>query len=293
MNRLLVVVASSVVVSIVITHSLAGVAAADVKTAAVRETTEFVMRKFGKEAAEEGAEVLARRIETLAVKHGDEALTAVKNVGPKALRVAEEAGEHGSQAVRAMARYGDDGVEWIAKSPKGLNLAARYGDDATEVLVKHKGVAEPLVEQFGSSGVSALKSVQPQAGRRLAIMTADGELQKIGRTPELLDVVARYGDRAANFIWDHKGALAVTAGLTAFLTNPQPFLDGTVQLAEVAGENLVKPLAEIPGTVLGEAAVRVDWTIGVIVLVMAVALVSVWRSYLRHRAELHRAATKS
>src|SRR5690348_12269772 len=91
---------------VLLASSFADRACADVKTAAVRETTEFVMAKFGKEAAEEGAEQLAKQIESLAVKHGDEALTAVKNVGPKALRVAAEAGEQSGPAVRAMAKYG-------------------------------------------------------------------------------------------------------------------------------------------------------------------------------------------
>ena len=221
----------------------------DVKTQAVRETTEFVMRKFAKEAAEEGAEVLSKQIETLAVKHGDDALSAVRNVGPKALRIAQEAGEQSGPAVRAMARFGDDGVEWIAKNPQGLALATRYGDDAAAALVKHKGAAAPLVEQFGKPGVAALKAIEPQAGRRLAILAESGELQKIGRTPELLDVIAKYGDRAANFVWNNKGALAVGAGLTAFLANPEPFIDGTTNLAGIVGETAVKPLIAIPGKV--------------------------------------------
>lgn len=271
---------------------VAGTTSADVKTAAVRETTEFVLKKFSKEAAEEGAEQLSKQIESLAVKHGDEALTAVKNVGPKALKVAAEAGPQSGTAVKAMAKYGADGVEWIAKSPKGLDLAARYGDDAAEVLVKHKGVAEPLVEQFGKSGVAALKAVEPEAGRRLAMMTAEGQLKAIGRSDEVLAIVAKYGDKAADFVWKNKGALTVGTALAAFLADPEPFLNGTRELAGVVGENLVKPLAEVPGKVASEAALRVDWTMAVVVIVMALALVQVWRSYLRHRAEL-RAAAKS
>jgi hypothetical protein len=260
-------------------------AAADVKTAAVRETTEFVMKKFGKEAAEEGAELLSKRIGVLAAKHGDDALTAVKNVGPRALRAAEEAGEQGGVALQAMARYGDDGLEWVAKSPKGLGLAAKYGDDAAAALAKHKQVAEPLVEQFGNAGAKALRAVDAQSGRRLAMMAGDGELKQIGRTEQLLDVVAHYGDKAADFIWRNKGALAVGTVLTAFLADPQPFLDGTRDFSQIVAENAVKPLAQ------GFAA-GVDWTVLSVVVVMVVALVAVWRSYLRHRAELRRAAAK-
>jgi hypothetical protein len=265
---------------------------ADVTTAAVRETAEFVVKKFGKEAAQEGTEALAKRIEVMAVRHGDDALKAVKSVGPKALQVAEEAGERSGPALRAMARFGDDGVEWVAKSSRGLDLAAKYGDDAAEALVKHRGVAEPVIAEFGESGVRALKAVDPQHGRQLAMMAADGELKQIGRTPELLDTIAKYGDRGADFVWKHKGALAVGTGLTAFLANPQPFIDGTSDLAKIVGENAVKPFASAAGNAAVEVTKRIDWTIFVIVALMVGALVTVWKSYLKHRAELRRMAAK-
>lgn len=257
-------------------------ARADVKIAAVREAVEFVMKKFGKEAAEEGTEALTQRLGALAAKHGDEALEAVRNVGPKALKAAEAAGDQGGTALKAMARYGDDGLEFVAKNPEGLKLASRFGDDAAEALVKNKGVGAQVIENFGEAGAKALKAVDGQSGRRLAMMAADGELKQIGRTPELLDVVGRYGNRAADFIWTHKKSLAVAAVLTAFLADPQPFIDGTKDLAGIAAETVVQPLTE------GIAA-RTDWTLWGIVVIMAVALTSVWRSYLRHRLELKKA----
>ena len=90
--------------------------------------------------------------------------------------------------------------------------------------------------------------------------------------------------------WASALALTVAAALTAFLADPEPFINGTRDLAQIVGENVVKPLAEVPGKVAAEAAVRVDWTIAVVVIAMAVALVQVWRSYLRHRAQLRTAA---
>ena len=255
---------------------------ADVKTAAVRETIEYVTKTFSKEAAEEGTELMGRKIEQLAVKHGDDGLAAVRKVGPQALGLAEKAGVHGDVAVRAMARYGDDGAEWIAKRPKNLELASRYGDDAVEALVKHKEVAEPLVQELGEQGAKALAKIGPQQGRQLAMLAADPTTAAMARNPQLLDVVARYGDAGMNFIWKHKGALAVSATLAAFLADPQPFIDGTADLAQIAGENLVKPLA----TGIGQ---RADWTVLGICLVSALALLAVLRSYWRHREEVRRA----
>lgn len=258
-----------------------GAAQGAVTAAAVRETVEYVTKTFSKEAAQEGTELLARKVEQLAAKHGDEALEAVRKVGPQALGVAEKAGAQSATAVRAMARYGDDGAEWIAKRPQNLELAAKYGDDAVEALVKHKEVAEPLVRELGEQGSKALAAVGPQQGRQLAMLAADGSTAALARNPRLLDVVARYGDNAMNFIWRNKGALLVGTTLAAFLANPQPFIDGTAQLAQAAGESLVKPVAT--GIVAG-----VDWTVIGILVVMVVALGSVWRSYLRHRAAFRR-----
>ncbi|MBA4017242.1 MAG: hypothetical protein C0483_08720 [Pirellula sp.] len=256
-------------------------ARADVKTTAVRETIEYVTKKFSKEAAAEGTELMAKKIEQLAVKHGDDGLAAVRKVGPQALGLAEKAGAHSDDAVRAMARFGDDGAEWIAKRPKNLELASRYGDDAVEALVKHKEVAEPLVQELGEQGAKALAKIGPQQGRQLAMLASDPATAAIARNPQLLDVVARYGDAGMNFIWKNKGALAVSATLAAFLANPQPFIDGTKDLAQIAGENLVKPLA----TGIGQGA---DWTVLGICLVSALALLAVLRSYWRHRTELRR-----
>jgi len=77
------------------------------KAAAVRETVELVMRKFGREAAEVGVETLTRKIESLVLRHGDEVLTAVNKVGPRAIHAIEQAGEQRLAAAKLLARYGD------------------------------------------------------------------------------------------------------------------------------------------------------------------------------------------
>jgi hypothetical protein len=267
-----------------VTAALSPIAAeAAVTTAAIRETVEFVTKKFSKEAAEEGTELLAKKIEVFATKYGDDGLKAVRELGPQAMTAAGKAGAQAPAAVRAMARFGDDGVEWIAKRPQNLELAAKYGDDAVEAIVKHKEVAEPLVKELGEQGAKALKAVSPQQGRQLAMLAADQSTSAMARNPQLLDVVSKYGDNAMNFIWRNKGALAVGTTLAAFLANPQPFIDGTAQLAQAAGENFVKPMTEgIVGSI--------DWTVIAILVAMTIGLGGVWRSYLKHRAALRKAA---
>jgi hypothetical protein len=224
--------------------------AADARSAALREAAEYVLRKFGREAAQETAETFARKLENLVAKHGDDVLGAVRQVGPKAISAAAAAGNEAGLAYRLMARHGDTALVWIVARPKALRLVAQLGDDAAEVLLKHPGISEPLVEKFGLAATQALRQVNPQNGRRLAMLLDDGSLTATSRSSELLGVVGRFGDRAADFIWRNKGALTVSAALGAFLANPQMFLDGTARLVDFAGENVVKPVLETPGKLL-------------------------------------------
>jgi hypothetical protein len=245
-------------------------ASAGVSGKAARELAEFLMRKFGKEAAEEGAEKLAGRIARTAARHGDDVLGAVRKVGPKALRLADKAGAHAPIVMRLVSRYGDDAARVLSR-PGAMALFTRYGDDAAEVLMKHPGVAAPLMEGLGKPAVGALGALGERGGRRLAMM-ANGELAAIGHTPEVLGVITKYGDPAMDFIWRHKTVLAGGAALTAFLANPEPYLNGTNRLAITVGENLVKPAVTAAGNVAGEAAGFLRWTLTILVVGLAAGL---------------------
>jgi hypothetical protein len=243
---------------------------AGVSGKAVKETAEFLMRKFGKEVAEEGAEKLSGRLAAAAARHGDDVLTAVRKIGPKALGLADKAGAHAPNVMRLITRYGDDAARVLSR-PKAMALFTRYGDDAAKVLMKHPGVAEPLVEALGKPAVGALGALGDRGGRRLAMM-AEGELAAIGRAPELLGVISKYGDPAMDFIWRNKGVLAGGAALTAFLANPEPYLNGTNRLASTVGENLVKPAVTAAGNVAEEAAGFVRWTLTILAVGLAAGL---------------------
>ncbi len=189
---------------------------ADGKSQAAREVAEYVLQRSGRKVAREGTEVLARRIEVAAAKHGSEVFEAVRKVGPRAL-AASRGSRHAQPAGgtrEIMARHGEHGATWVVSRPKAMKLVLEHGDEAAGVFVKHAGgIAEPVVERFGARAVRALEATGPQGGRRLAMMMADGELAGIGRTEELLGVVAKYGDPAMDFIWRNKEVRAGGARL--------------------------------------------------------------------------------
>ena len=217
----------------------ASVVYAGVGSVAVRETTEFLAKKFGKEVAEEGAENIAKRLTVLSSKYGDDVVcVAVKKVGPRGIRLIEEAGSHGEVVAKLLSKRGTEAV-WVVSKPRGLAIFVKYGDDAAEAMIKHGEAAMPVINQFGKPAADALAVVSRQNGRRIAMMTQNGELAKIGHTDELLGVIRNYGDEGMNFIWKNKGALAVGTTLTAFLVNPEPFIKGIESL----GENTVTPIA--------------------------------------------------
>jgi hypothetical protein len=252
----------SALLAMVIVLAVTTLALADAKSQLAREVAEAALRKFGRQAAREGTEALAMKIEAAAAKHGDEIFEAVRKVGPRALPLVEDAGVQGRQAAKLLARHGEPGAAWVVSRPAAMKLVAQHGEEAAAVLVKHAGIAEPVVEGFGAPAVKALAATGPQGGRRLAMLMADGDLAKIGRTPELMDVIAKYGDKAMEFVWKNKGALAVGTTLAAFLANPESFLNAgqgvTKAVAENVGrplvESAVRPLAEVPAKVVDKTA---------------------------------------
>jgi hypothetical protein len=207
-------------------------------TKALREAMQYVGKKFSREVAEEGAERVSVRLTRLATTHGEEAVSkAFRKVGPRAGRLVEQAGDQGGIAVRLLAKHGNEAIPLIGRTT-ALSAVARYGDDAAVALMKHGTVGEQLVGRFAKDGVEVLAKVTPQSGRRLAMLAAQGQLK-----PELMQVIKRFGDPACEFVWRNKGALAVGATLTAFVTQPGPFLDGTQKLTAVVADATVKPLA--------------------------------------------------
>jgi hypothetical protein len=207
---------------------------------AAQEVAEFLFKKGSKEVAEHGVQAFARKVETAALKHGDDVIRAVKTVGPKALPMIET---HGARAAKILGTHGEHGAVWIVSRPRAMNLVAKHGDDAVSALVKHPGVAEELAEKVGHAAIHAFHAIGPQSGRRLA-MLAEGETAHLATSPKLLGVIARYGDDAMNFVWRHKGTLAVSAALAAFLADPEPFITGAKDITAVVGENAIKPVAE-------------------------------------------------
>lgn len=239
---------------------------AGVVSKGIHEALEYAGRKFGKEVAAEGSERLASKMMQLAARQGDDVVAAaLKKVGPRAGKIAAEAGEHSGVALRLLGRYGANAVPLVMRKAS-LKAVARYGDDATVALLKHGQIGDTLIQRWGKGGAEALARVTPQNGRRLAMMAANDGLK-----PELVSVVRRYGDEACDFIWRNKGALAVGATLTAFVASPEEFMNGTQQLTTAVGDAAVKPVLELPKAIIS----HINWTV---IAILAAIVFGIWAS---------------
>ena len=210
---------------------------------AAREIAEQVAKKFGKELGTDTVETISKKTLELSARHGDDAAKALLNTGPKTFRLVSEAGEHGDSVVKLLAKYGDNAV-LICEKPQRLRLFAQYGDDAAEAIMRHGDNAEVLLQQYGKSAAGALAKVDGQNGRRLVTMNNDGELAKIGGADKVFDVVEKFGNRGANFIYNNKGALAISVGALAFYSHPEPFIEGIKELVVSGGEVIVRTIGE-------------------------------------------------
>jgi hypothetical protein len=208
--------------------------------AAVRETAEVIMKKFGKGAAGQSLEEVAEATTRAVARYGDDALPFLRRSGHVGFDALKEAGEQAPEIIRLFAQRGDDAI-WLISDSHKLALFLKHGDLAANALLRHPGIADNLVSQYGGEAAEALSNLSRQGAQRLNILTNEGLLASTNRSPELLNVIARYGDGAMNFIWRNKGPLAVASVLTAFLADPEPYLTHTKDLII---DPIISPIAK-------------------------------------------------
>ena len=202
---------------------------AGLPSAAVREASEGILKKFGKGGAGQTVDEIAAETSEAVAKHGDEALPLLRHSGHAGFNALQFAGPQADDVIKLYARRGDEAV-WIISEPKKLAIFLRHGDSAADALLKHPGIADDLLERYGDDAIGALNSLSRPQAQRLSMMAGDGTLDGIGQRKELLDVVARHGDKAMDFVWRNKGALATTALLAKFLSDPDAYINGMESL---------------------------------------------------------------
>jgi hypothetical protein len=98
------------------------------KVKAARELAEFIIGKFGAKAGT--VSKLAPRIESLAMKHGDDAVMALRKGSHAAVELVEQAGANGGKALKALSTHGIQAETRILARPAAFKAFITHGDDA-------------------------------------------------------------------------------------------------------------------------------------------------------------------
>ncbi|MGC4004710.1 MAG: hypothetical protein QM811_16970 [Pirellulales bacterium] len=93
---------------------------------------------------------------------------------------------------------------------------------------------------------------------------------------KFLRVIGKYGDRAMDFSAKHWKVLLGAAAFTAFVNDPEPYLDGAKNLADVAAASTLKPIADNVGR-------ATDWTWILSYVVAGMVLLLAFRMWLGRR----------
>lgn len=213
------------------------------KTQMAKELCEQVCQRLGVKSVSRES---ISNVENFVVRYGDEGVDAYRKLGPQAIQLAEEASAQAPDCVKLIARHGDQAI-WIVSKPKRLAIFVKHGDDAATAMLKHGTIADNLISQLGGPAAGALKSVDSQNARRLAMLHEDGLFTASKQSTRLLEVVQNYGNAASNFIWRNKLALATSTCLIAFLNDPEPFINGSRELPLAVVRETLKPVTGAAG----------------------------------------------
>lgn len=221
------------------------------QSAAAKKVAREIAEAFGRETLELAEPRIAKLVET----HGDEVGRILRKVGPPGVPAMEKFGAAG---MKILAGWGDDGLRLLAaEGDDAVAALGRYGEKAVELMIRHPGVGKDLLAHFGGQALRARLTTESVVYmNRLA-----DPIRISGRAGQIFQVIERFGDRACLFLWRNKGTLFLASVLTAFLADPQPYLDGVKQL-------VVQPVSEAAQ----EAVRRTNWTL---VMIAAMALGSV------------------
>jgi hypothetical protein len=197
-------------------------------------------RLFTREA-DEGLEVLARRSDDLA-RAGHRAETASEALLQKRFS-------------RLLPRDPDSARTFAALAPAEKRLVVEMGETAQRLARRYPGQAEGMIRALGTEGMSAVRVYGDDVAEVL-----------IKEGPESLSILRKTGRGGWAFftgtVLPHKKKLIAAGVLTAFLADPDKFVDYAGRATEFAVREFARAGVELAGAVGGGAARGLEASVG-------------------------------
>lgn len=176
----------------------------------VRETVEYCARKFGIELGQEAGKQFSKKSARFVGRYGDEGVIALKNIGPKVIDLTVR---HGKDVVRICAAHSDDAARYLVKNiDDALPIWRKFGNEGTEIMVRHPGLAKPLLDTFGKKGIAVAKKLSTENLEKFLALTSKVGAKSGKET--LLKKTLLYGDEILEFLWRHKWT--IISGVTVY-----------------------------------------------------------------------------
>lgn len=181
---------------------------------AARETAEEILQRGGsvvvrealERAAREGGQELAERTAREIIEHGIPAAHALRKGPGQVARLLDNTPTHlRKAAVHTLAHQGDD----------VLKLVAKHGDETFEQIIRHPGVGQKIVHQFGREGATVLRKCDEDLAIRLARRSDDIAKLSPDARKAVLESIEHAPDKALAWLERHPRILASATTLVA------------------------------------------------------------------------------
>ncbi|MEZ6129200.1 MAG: hypothetical protein R3C59_11000 [Planctomycetaceae bacterium] len=211
-------------------------------------------------------------------------LRAAARKGWKAVSETVETGLKRVRPVKAAStavRTASHGVVQTVPGSVGRHLLVAGGKEMASTGSSASGV---ILSRLGLNAVGAVNKLSPTATARVAEMSSDLALSP--HRAEWLRLLREFGDEAADFLWQNKGAVAVAATTTAVVLSPNDFLEATGRMAETVvettGSRVLQPIVtgaidHVAVPVVREATARFPWTVFFNTVMILVIAGGMWR----------------
>jgi hypothetical protein len=198
-------------------------------TAAARGTSKLFVRE-----GEESLEVLARRSDDLA------------RAGRRGVEATSETLLQ-KRFARLIPRDVEGARTFAALAPAEKRLVVEMGETAQRLARRYPGQAEHMIKELGTDGMSAVRVFGDDVAE---VIVKEG--------PESLGVLRKTGRGGWEFftsqVLPHKKKLIAAGVMTAFLADPDKFVDYAGRATEYAVREFAKAGVSLAGAVTGGAA---------------------------------------